>query len=271
MRGADRRRSLRQILAAAVLAVLAQAAGSAPIEEIVRLPSEDGAVLPYLLSTDDSRPAQVAAVLFTGGPGTLGLLRKGIPRPGANFLVRERHRFLEQGIATAVIDVPSDTQTMSDRFRSSARHARDVAAVVADLKARLPEVRVYLAGTSRGTVSAAYGAATLGNAVAGVVLSSSVFTSSNGGGLGLALFDYGSIRAPLLFVHHVDDSCPVTPYAAAAKLAARYPLISVSGGDPPKSDACEPFSPHGYYGVEAPTVAAMSRWMLGLDYPKRVP
>lgn len=263
-------RIARVRVCAAALTLCGAAASAAPFEEIVRLPSEGGAVSPYLRSWDDGREVKVAAVLFTGGGGSVGLQR-GIPKPGANFLVRSRKLFLEQGIATAVIDVPSDVGSMSDGFRSSARHARDVAAVLADLKQRFAGVRVFLVGTSRGTVSAAHAAAALGSEVAGVALTSSVFKSSRGGGAGLMGFDYASIASSVLLVHHVDDACPATPYWEAKSLSKKYPLVSVSGGDPARSDPCEPFSAHGYLGREAPTVSAISRWMLGLEFARTIP
>ncbi len=255
---------------AAAFALGCAAASAAPVEEIVKLPSEGGAASPSLRSWDDARDVKAAAILFAGGGGSVGLLQRGIPNPGGNFLVRSRKLFLDQGIATAVIDAPSDVGSMSDGFRASARHARDVAALVADLKRRHPGVRVFFIGTSRGTVSAAHAAAALGADVAGVALTSSVFKSSRGGP-GLSGFDYASIPSKLLFVHHVDDACPSTPYWEAKTLSNKHPLISVSGGDPARSDPCEAFSAHGYLGVEAATVAAISRWMLGLEFPRTVP
>jgi hypothetical protein len=253
-----------------VLAVTTLQARAEPTEEIVQLHSEGDAIVPYLLGWDDNRTPAAVAVLFTGGPGVINLLNKGIPHPGGNFLLRSRRFFLDQGIATAAIDAPSDMRALPDTYRMSARQARDVASVISDVKARFPGAHIFLVGTSRGTVSAAYSAASLGAAISGVVLTSTVFRASKGGG-GLSDFDYRSIQSPLLFVHHVDDSCTVTPYASARTLGQTYPLISVSGGDPARSDPCEAFSAHGYLGVEAATVSAMSKWMLGLEYPKTVP
>jgi hypothetical protein len=256
-------------LAACTLAAFGPIASAAPSETIVRLPSEGGSTLPYLLGQDDARPPLAVAILFTGGAGVVGLLTRGIPHPGANFLVRSRGLFLEQGIATAVIDVPTDTALLTDAIRMSARHAHDVEAVVADLGRRFPGVPVHLVGTSRGTVSAAHAGAASGDRIAGVVLTSTIFNASRGGA-GLASFDYASIRAPLLFVHHTEDACAVTPYAPAEALGRTHPLVSVSGGAPARSDPCEAFSAHGYLGVEAPTVAAIGHWILGQPYPKTV-
>ncbi len=263
-------KALARGLLAACVAVQALPARAEVTEQMVSLKSDSGAVLPYLLSTDAAQPADAVAVLFTGGQGRVGLLDKGIPQPGANFLVRSRSLFVNQGVATAVLDAPSDLRGMNDRFRMSAGHAHDVGTVVADLRRRLPGLRVYLVGTSRGTVSAAYAAAALGKAVDGVVLTSSVFNAGPGGP-GLSGFDYASLQAPLLLMHHADDACPVTPHHEAERLALRYRLVTVHGGLPAQSEPCEAFSAHGYLGVEEEAVTAIVGWMQGRPPPPDVP
>jgi hypothetical protein len=85
---------------------------------------------------------------------------------------------------------------------------------------------------------------------------------SNEPGLGLSGFDFASIKAPVLFVHHVGDQCEVTPYSDAARLADRYPLVSVFGGDAPQSGRCDAFSQHGFFGKEAATIAEIVNWRL---------
>lgn len=241
-------------------------------EEIVVLPSANGATLPYLLSADlpaDAGKPQIAAILFNGGGGLIGLAEKGIPQPGANFLVRSRARFVARGIPLALIDAPSDSRGMSDNFRMSQRHFDDVAAVADDLQKRFPDTRLFLIGTSRGTVSAGYAGAALSPRLAGVVLTSSIFNSSRHDS-GLAGFDFARIKVPLLFVHHVDDGCRFTPYHTARTLAGKYPLISVRGGREPRSEPCEAFSQHGYYGREEETVNAIADWMSGKPYPASI-
>lgn len=238
-------------------------------EEIIQLPSANGATLPYLLSADlpaAGGTAKTAAILFNGGEGVIGLSEKGIPQPGANFLVRTRSLFVARGIPVALIDVPSDSRGMSDRFRMSQRHFDDIAAVADDLQKRFPGTRLFLIGTSRGTVSAAYAGAALGSRLAGVVLTSSLFNSTRDGS-GLAGFDFSDIKVPLLFVHHVDDACRFTPYHAARSLSEKYPLISVKGGKEARSGPCDPFHAHGYFGKEEATVNAIADWMTGKPYP----
>lgn len=258
--------------AVAALSLFLAVCARAEAEEIRTISRPAGRSVPYLLAGDIGDSAsgvQAMAILFNGGEGYVGLIKKGIPQPGANFLVRSRQLFVERGVPVAVIDVPAGMRGMPDSFRMSQLHADDVAALAGDMQRQFPTARLFLIGTSRGTVSAAYAGAALGTRLAGVVLTSSVFDASRGGA-GLSGFDYEKIKAPLLFVHHVEDGCRVTPYSAAKALSERYPLISVHGGKPAASGPCDPFSAHGYYGVESATVDAIVHWMLGSPYPTRV-
>ena len=76
----------------------------------------------------------------------------------------------------------------------------------------------------------------------------------------------------MLIVHHVDDGCRYTPYSEARKLAEarRYPLITVKGGLPATSDACEAFSPHGYLGKEPETATAIVNWIQKKPYRENI-
>lgn len=246
--------------------------GAACAEDIVILPTRGGVTQSYLLASPESGKAQAVAILFPGGAGKTDLeretARKVLDR--GNFLVRTRQLFAGQGVAAAVMDAPSDQSIgMEDHFRLSESHAEDIAKVVADLKKRFPGLPVFLVGTSRGTISAASAGKRLGKEIDGVVLTSTLFLASRTQP-GLSGFDYSSITTPLLFVHHVDDGCNVTPYSSARRLADRFPLISVSGGLPPQSKPCDAMSQHGYLGKEAETVQAIAKWMLKQPYPREI-
>jgi hypothetical protein len=260
---------MKPALIAALLLCAAAAVRAEVAEELIQLPSAGEARLPVLLSHDDAAPPLAAAVLFSGSGGAVGLLRR-IPQPGSNFLVRSRALFAARGVATAVIDVPTDIATMSDAYRMSPRHAADVGTVVEELRRRYPALPVYLVGTSRGTVSAAHAGAVLGDAVDGVVLTSTVFNATRGGP-GVSGFDWGTLHSRLLFVHHADDGCVATPYFMAQRVAAHHALVTAHGGDTPRSEPCEAFSAHGYLGIEAPVVEAIVRWMRGELPPHDVP
>jgi hypothetical protein len=275
------RRSLRLFAAAGIFLLHAASQASVALaDEIVTLPTRAGVTQSYLLlpphvvtAASPATPPKIIAVMFPGGFGELHLPTDGSAirfDMGGNFLVRTREQFRDQDIGVAIIDAPSDHQSsgLSDGVRMSAQHAEDMQAVVRDLKQRFAGAKIMLVGTSRGTLSVAYVARALGPAIDGAVETSSLFAGGGRAGSGsLADFDWQAIKVPLLFVHHEQDACRSCPYEGAKRLAARYPLITVRGGSPARSDPCEAMSAHGYLGMEAPTIAAIKDWMLGRPYP----
>ena len=245
-------------------------------QELVSLPTRDGVTQSYLLDAPAHAP-HALAVLFPGSGGNIRLRREDgeIRFSSNNFLVRSRRAFVAHGIATAVIDTPSDRSSgMDDDFRSGRSHRADVQAVLADLSRRFPAIPVFLVGTSRGTVSAAYVASAIDSGVAGTVLTASTYLPSGRrslyGGAGLSDFDFSSVKTRLLLVHHRNDGCSLTPYRAAERLAGRFPLISVAGGKPAVSGPCEALSEHGFLGREAETVEAIANWMLQKPYRNEI-
>jgi hypothetical protein len=260
---------LNRLLLLAVL--LFPAAATA--QEIVTLGTRQGETQSFFIANMGGVKVEAAALLFTGGGGGIRLrMEDGKPRFGAqNFLPRSRREFIRNGILPVIMDNPSDQQGtggMSDAFREGAQHVVDVRAVVAEVKKRYPGLPVFLVGTSRSTISVAYLARAMGTEVAGAVLSSSLFRDRRTPIL--SAFDFSSIKAPLLFVHHREDACEATPYAEAARLGRTYPLVSVRGGKPPESGPCEPLAAHGYFGREAGTVDAIAGWMLKKPFPREI-
>lgn len=236
-------------------------------EEIVTLQTRAGVTQSYLLVKPEAGAPQAVAVLFPGAAGILELRLEDnrVAFRRNNFLVRSRDEFVRHGVAAAIIDTPSDQpQGMDDYFRLGRAHATDIAAVIADLKKRLGGVPVFLIGTSRGTISAAALGRAFGDSVAGVVLTATVFLATTGrtSNPGLSGFDFTTIRSPVLFVHHADDECRYTPYRSAKSQASRFPLITITGGDPATSAPCEALSAHGFLGKEPETVEAIVKWML---------
>src|SRR5213075_744848 len=154
----------------------------------------------------------------------------------ANVLIRIRANLAGGDIADAIVDAPSDRLPggMNDEFRSGEQHAGDVRKIVADLHMRFPQAPIFLMGTSRGTISVAHLSISLADVVQGAILSSTV-TVADRTSPTLSAFDFASIKIPLLWVHHRDDSCRLSPYAGAQRAAHGGPFISVSGGDPPQS------------------------------------
>ena len=260
----------------AVLLVGIAGCAWAATEEVVTIPARSGATLSYLLVQDKPGAAKVVAISFVGGYGAIDLIKrseKGPPKfgPTANFLVRIRDQLVDADVADVIVDSPSDKlpQGMGDDFRLGADHLADIRALIDDVKKRFPSAKIYLVGTSRGTISAAALGAKLGDSVQGVVLSSTV-TNRGKAGEGLSRFDYSTIKVPLLFVHHRDDGCALSPYGNVEQLSKSYPLISVSGGNAPQTGPCDPLAPHGYFGREAPVTQAIKNWMLGREFARDI-
>ena len=246
-------------------------AGGDRVDEIVTVRTRGEVRQAFLLATEAGARPSVVALMFPGGPGVVGLPADvdELAR-GDMFIMRTRDQFRDPEVAVAILDVPSDHRSgMDDDFRTGREHEQDVTAVLDELKRRFPDAKVFLVGTSRGTVSAAFLGRTLGPRLGGVVLASTVLAGHRRS-LSLRDYDFGAIRVPLLFVHHASDGCWVCPYAAAREIGASYPLITVNGGWAAQSDECEPLSAHGYYGKEAETVAAIKSWMLGRSYPATI-
>ena len=257
---------LRLLGAAIVLAVLLLATSASAFEASVKtLESRPGVTESFLVVQPDGPPA-ASVILFSGGDGVLSLKGYGPKWSHANFLVRSRDLFAAEGLLVAVLDVPSDHAPGYGRFRVSKDHARDVAAVIADLKALAP-VPVWLVGTSKGTVSAAFVAGRLREGGPdGVVLTSSITERSRRTTDTVLDADLAEIRVPTLIVHHKQDGCVSTRYSSARLLlgqltkAPRKDFVSVEGGIA-VGDPCEPFAHHGYNGIEREVVRAIAAWI----------
>ena len=257
------------------LAFLAVAlAFCAEAQEVVTLQTRPGATQSFFIADMGGRKPQAAALLFTGGGGVINLrVEAGRPKFGTgNFLVRARGEFVRNGVLPVILDAPSDhAREMPDHFRAAEAHRQDVRAVLAEVRKRYPGLPLFLVGTSRGTLSVAYLAAALDGEIAGAVQTSTLFFGPGRARPAvLASFDWSTIKAPLLFVHHADDSCGATPYVEARRLEKRFPLVTVHGGKPPEGPACEPQSQHGFYGRDAETVDAIAAWMLKKPFDKEI-
>jgi pimeloyl-ACP methyl ester carboxylesterase len=256
------------------LALLVALPGVVLAQEMVTLETRPGVTLSFFIAGMGERKAEAVALLLVGGGGNINLRREdGQVRfsPG-NFLPRSRREFARNGVVPVILDNPSDQRGgMSDAFRAGAGHAADLRAVAAEMKKRHPGLPLFVVGTSRSTLSAAYLAAALEGEVAGAVLTSSLFYSDARARMtALASFDWSKAGVPLLFVHHAEDSCGATPYLEAQRLARRFPLVTVHGGKPPESGPCDPLAPHGFFGREAETVDAIAAWMLGKPFAKEI-
>jgi len=233
-------------------------------DQLISLPTRPGVTVDLFLVRPHAEPV-ASAILFTGGDGSLGLASRALNFPGGNFLVRTRKLFAAQGFLVAVVDTPSDHAKGYGIFRTSDDHARDIAAVIAYLRHEAA-VPVWLVGTSLGTISAAAVAQLQQGGADGLVLTSTV-TRPVLASASVSDLDLSLIRLPTLIVAHRSDGCKVTPPYEAERLQKRFTAapkveyMQFEGGEAPRSDPCEAYSQHGYFGIEGKVVRAISNWI----------
>jgi len=257
---------------AGLLSAFLSSAWAQVAEEVITLPSRDGVRIAYLLTQMSGVAPKSVFVLLSGGDGGHRLSQRGSVVHlfnDARFPARSRVLFATNDAVAALVDAPSDRDGLSDRFRASAAHLHDLSVVLADLRQRYPGVPVTVVGHSNGTLSAASLATTL-QVGDRVVLMGGRLVAHWFGGEGLARFDFGQIRVPLLLVHHRHDDCTVTPYSGALALAERYPLITVDGPMGGERGACTSEGMHGLSGRDRPVVEAVRAWVQGQAWPREI-
>ena len=252
-------------------------AGESLSESVVQIPLARGTEISVLLSQRIGAAPSTAILLFAGYPGILRLREEaGLPAfgMGGNFLIRARRFLNTANTFTVAVDCPQDQwNNCGDAYRSSAQHAQDIQAVIAAVKAKTQASKVYVVGTSYGTVSTAFLAAALPGHVDGAV-HTATFTDpnrrSNAHGQPMATFDWSRATVAQLFVHHKDDPCGATRYDSVVARKGSLPLIAVQGSDNASGPACEARSPHGFVGREQVTMQAIHDWITDRKLPATV-
>ena len=208
--------------------------------------------------------AQATVLLMPGGAGGFGSI-DGNGRPtGGNFLVRSTALFAAAGFNVAIMGRPDDVRDLSYEWRTRPEHLADMRQVLDWLRQR-SEAPLWLVGTSRGTISAALAAIDQQQAIAGLVLSSSIVSGSKPGMLGTLALE--RIRVPVLLLHHARDACALCrPEALPAVLeqlsASRLrELALVDGGAGAQGDVCGAQHWHGYIGMEAEAVQRIAAFI----------
>ncbi|HSW62232.1 MAG TPA: hypothetical protein VLH56_02770 [Dissulfurispiraceae bacterium] len=213
--------------------------------------------------------ATSALLIFTGGRGQNFREADGRIKLSRNFLIRVMLQFAQRGLAVVVLGVPSDQERVfSDDYRTSHEHSADVQAVVQRIN-EMGYQDVFLIGTSRGTISTAHlGSELKTTAIKGVILTSTMDNAKFLRWVKLEQTPY-----PVLFVHHKNDYCKVSPVEGARRSAQRMKnspsvqFVELDGGISPQSDECEPLSNHGFFGIEDKAVNAIVQWARSL--PKK--
>ena len=252
--------------------LLVASAFAAGYEAIEIVPTRPDVTVRMLVIKTNSKPT-TALILFPGADGAKHFGEKdGRFWVSNNFLMRSARDLAAAGYIVAAVDAPSDqSYGMSDPFRTSPQHAKDIRKIIAYLKEKHRVTSLYLLGTSKGTLSAAYLASVFDDPSIGGVILTAVYSPADMGSI-----DFTEIDDPVLIVHHVYDPCRVTPFHGAIELKQRLTespkvdLVGVTGGIPPASGPCEALSSHGFYGVEQPVVRVITDWLAGKAVPERI-
>ncbi|MGH7329595.1 MAG: hypothetical protein ACREJX_14715, partial [Polyangiaceae bacterium] len=228
---------IARIRGGALLALLCVCAAAASAAEITTFPG--GRTL-VVVRPDISSPKGVV-LLIPGGSTFLRLGPNGETK-SPNFVIRTRQMLLDAGYAVAYMNDPADLREPIQRLRSIGRP-------------------VVLLSTSRGTVVAANNAERLGADGPDLVILTSPVTVGAGS---LGKFDGRSLRVPTLVTTNDGDTCRASPPAEAAALALR---LEANGSflhfssSRATGDVCEPFSPHGYLGIESEVIGKILDWI----------
>jgi hypothetical protein len=184
-------------------------------------------------------------ILLAGGDGRLGIGPHGsITRLKGNQLVRTRATYAARGFAVLVPDLGVDLS----------------AAVAFMAKIKRP---VTVVGTSRGTQRAAEGLAQ-GARPDALVLTSGFLSPQSGQGVHrsvIALMGSPARLPSTLVIHHRQDSCRFTLPSGVEPFVkwsgGKAKVVWLDGGAN-TGDACEARAHHGFNGLDAQVVEAVS-------------
>lgn len=247
-------------------------------KDFVEISTRPGVSQGLILSRPIKKPV-ASLILFAGGPGKLRLgYSHGatVINGKKDFLVRTMDMFSEHPLMVALVDSPSDLRSegMGAHYRINRDHAEDIRAIISYMK-NIEDVPVWLAGTSRGTFSVINGAVSEGKGIDGIVLTSCVTQSSRhlypriyrSHPQGILDMHLEKIVVPTLIISHRDDQCHVSPPSNIPRVRnamLNSPEVEVkcfTGGKKGSGEACSPLSAHGFYGIEAQVVSAISEYI----------
>lgn len=213
-------------------------------DQLAEVFPQGGEKFNYVLTTRTPAAIKYGVILMPGGNGRMNPHMEGANLAfsgGGNFLIRSREKFAGPQFVAA----STDATTTAGR----------ILAIAQDLEKRYGKIAIYVVGTSRSTESTMSLAKSLDGQVAGFVHSSSMN--------GISSFDPRGLKSRNLIVLHRMDACRVTSPSAGASSHSKYgtELIEMEGGKS-TGDDCEAYAHHGYYGIEAETVAKIEDWIL---------
>jgi hypothetical protein len=218
-----------------------------------------------------SIPSDTALLFYRGWSGIANIKTENDWKRNLNYLQNNTDLFAQAGIALVVMDCPSDENKVApgntplacnDDYRSSMKHADDVRKIMAILKEKYGITKFFVMGHSYGTISSKWLAKNLGNEIQGSVHSAAMTHASprnRAYGYSVESFNMGTLKAPVLNVHHGDDQCLHTPYSTVTAYSKNN-LVTVKGGEG-TGDVCGGTHLHSMGGREEATSKAVIQWI----------
>lgn len=276
------RRGCNRAALAALVWCLGTQAATADCGELLTVTTHAGTTSRLSLAMPEPpTDPRATLILLPGGGGFADLDDAGCARAlKGNSLIRAIPHFRRAGLATVLVDAPSDHHGDDGLggFRTTAEHAADLGRIIALARERLA-APVWLVGTSRGSISAANAASRLpdGAGAAGVVVSSALMAGQYGARkawVADSVFDLPleALRLPILILGHARDSCVRSPPSLMERFMARVgstrkKAVLMDGGPDPSGFsaalACEGRSPHGFFGQDEEMARVMTDFILG--------
>jgi len=208
--------------------------------ETLEIPNER---VKYALINKASSPKYLLIVM-PGGHGKLAL-DKNVNGSvsnimSENFLIRTRDLIADEDIIVAATDATHNPEHILD--------------IIKDVKIKYPNIRTYIAGTSRSVLNTRSLSTSLDGIVEGFIHSASHISIDE--------FDTRLFKSRHLLAHHIYDQCPGYGSYGSEKNSKKYgtELILMKGGYN-AGPACQGMSYHGFLGIEQTITSELKKWI----------
>ncbi len=211
----------------------------------------------------ESTNPKYLAVMIPGWPCVIrpkvsdGMISE-IRIPG-NFLIRSRRFLVDRDIATLLVDCRSDSgDECSPIYQSSPERDNDLRKLILKVKETNPTIqKVWLIGTSGGTVTSSYVSARATDFYTGFIHTATIVRPVNDFWSAMRSFNYGKAVLPQLFIHHKRDPGLQTPYELVQDMTSKFeiPLVTVEGASAARGVIDE----HSFVGRERQVMREISR------------
>lgn len=222
--------------------------------EVIDIPFENESATRTLLTSSPKPKALV--ILLIGGNGRAVIFNNGSARSDHTF-IRSQSLWAQYDIDSVIVD-SSDDLSAQGGGRLTDQYQNRLLSVVNYYKDKL-HVPVWLFGHSNGTISVTEFVNRFGNkrVIAGFVVAGTAETA--------ILKDNSDL--PALAIHHVKDTCKVTPISASENIfksrpkGARAEFVTIDGGSS-TGNVCWSFAYHGFNQTEETLIKNAANFIL---------